>query len=713
MQHNPSDMTRSTPSTQGITQRMNVIKIEDDEEEEAVLPIDLTELDDEQEGPETLRDITPSEAHSSRNLPFGYVTVNSTELHGETLTPGDSLEYHDGSFLYDIVIFEDLTTGLTMVDGIRMERLRCSNGMLTTTGKINELYMVLQAPTAGGDANVKDCRITQPLSAAICKRYIILTNKKFPAYSVYNPPHFWTNDKRAIKESAQLVCRRRLTEETANGKVVATSMMILSESECDEATRTSEACLFNTYQATQTPQIREKAIQEEWEDVEFSTDLPSKKRAHDAMRDSGPIDLTDDYDWDDDDADDDDVQIVKRMLTDTIERISPTGACVSFERTSVTTKTTEKPPTIPIGKFVPRRRSGVRYSPPRERAGPRSYRSPVFERFGDTDNILRGKYTYGDICVGAGGAASGAHQAGLAHNFLLDHWKPACETLRLNFKNMYTNILFKDIFQFYTKKERGGYEKVDVMHISYPCQTHSPAYTIVGKNHDRNSGALYSVGPLLEMCKPRIVTMEQTSGIVTHRGGNHFRALIRQITDAGYNVRWKIINMAEYGNVQPRKRLIIIAACPGEILPTFPEPTHGLGPGKLPFVTIRDVLRRLPSEETFPEHLRQYTSKNEPSYDPNVPLKQCITCSGGKSDLHPSGKRSFKLYELAALQGFLPKHRFFGNKRGSMGQIRTQIGNAVPSMFAKQLFEHIIKSLEKSDRKRAAWKPEPPVVIED
>ena len=60
------------------------------------------------------------------------------------------------------------------------------------------------------------------------------------------------------------------------------------------------------------------------------------------------------------------------------------------------------------------------------------------------------------------------------------------------------------------------------------------------------------------------------------------------------------------------------------------------------------------------------------------------------------------LFELAALQGFLPTHRF----AGTMTDIKKQIGNAVPSMFAKKLFEHINLSLQKSDRMRASWKPE-------
>ncbi|KAM0698470.1 hypothetical protein Q7P36_001937 [Cladosporium allicinum] len=704
-------MTRSPSSAHGISRQLQTIKIEDDEEE-AMLPIDLTDLDDEQEGPEALRDITPSEAHNAGGRPFGCVDIASTKLHGETLKPGDSLQFDDKSFLHNIRIFEELATGLIVLDGYRLVRMADLEGMLTTS-KANELCLMLRAPAAGKDANLEDCRATRHLSAAIRKRVIIFTNKSFPAYSVYEEPYYWTSNMRVIKKTAQLVCRWRYTEETINSgsNVTAGSLMMLSEAECDKSTRASEICLFNSFRREETkavqmphPQIRERAYQAEWEPVEFSTDLSpktSKKRPHDAMSASGPVDLTGNYDKDEE------VQFIKRKTTETIELISSTSVNVSRKDTSTTT--TQQTRTISTmfatNKVTPDRSSGGQFTPVPQRRRQEGRREP---NSGDTGDALKSTYTYGDTCTGGGGAASGARQAGLFPNFLLDHWRPACETLRLNFKNMYTNVLFKDIFQFCTNEERAYYEKVDVLHISYPCQTHSPAYTIVGKNHNQNSSALYSVGPLLERCKPRIVTFEQTSGIVTHRGGGHFRALVRQITDAGYNVRWKICNLVDYGNVQPRKRLIIIAACPGETLPTFPEPTHGLGFGKLRPVTIDDVLQRIRNFEV-PPNLNRSTKKTELPYNAKQTLSNCITTGGGKSDLHPSGKRSFTLFELAALQGFLPKHRFYGNKT----QIRTQIGNAVPSMFAKQLFEHIIKSLQESDRKRSLWKPEPPMVIED
>ncbi|KAH9826696.1 S-adenosyl-L-methionine-dependent methyltransferase [Teratosphaeria destructans] len=303
-------------------------------------------------------------------------------------------------------------------------------------------------------------------------------------------------------------------------------------------------------------------------------------------------------------------------------------------------------------------------------------------------------YIYGDICAGAGGMASGAKQAGLQLKFLLDYWPDACKTLGLNFPD--SKVMHMDIHNFCTSPRRSY--RVDVLHISFPCQPHSPAHTINGSRDDENIATGYSVLPIFNICKPRVATFEQTPGIQERGGGRHFRALIHQITAAGYSVAWRKINMAEYGNPQPRRRLIIIAAAPGEKLPPFPKPTHGAG--YAPLTTIWDVLQSIPRRDD--DHMQWHTKKDEAPYNPHEPLKALITCSGGETDIHPSGKRSFTLRELALLQSFPANHRFYGLK----GSIKKQIGNAVPSCFGKALFEEIVRSLRETDRAAALYKPE-------
>lgn len=48
-------------------------------------------------------------------------------------------------------------------------------------------------------------------------------------------------------------------------------------------------------------------------------------------------------------------------------------------------------------------------------------------------------------------------------------------------------------------------------------------------------------------------------------------------------------------------------------------------------------------------------------------------------------------------------HQLYGRKEGDFMR---QIGNAVPSTFAKKLFDECTASLRRSDAKAAAWKAE-------
>jgi len=67
-----------------------------------------------------------------------------------------------------------------------------------------------------------------------------------------------------------------------------------------------------------------------------------------------------------------------------------------------------------------------------------------------------------------------------------------------------------------------------------------------------------------------------------------------------------------------------------------------------------------------------------------------MTTSGGQN-YHPSGQRDLTLREYAAMQGFPQVHVFRGNYK------KKQIGNAVPPVVAKVLFESVKRDLDGAD----------------
>lgn len=66
-----------------------------------------------------------------------------------------------------------------------------------------------------------------------------------------------------------------------------------------------------------------------------------------------------------------------------------------------------------------------------------------------------------------------------------------------------------------------------------------------GEMDQQNKASQYAVEALLRKAWPRIVTVEQTFGIMhpTHR--RHFHALVRMFSDGGFAVSWSLVRLVE------------------------------------------------------------------------------------------------------------------------------------------------------------------------
>ncbi|KAI0204457.1 S-adenosyl-L-methionine-dependent methyltransferase [Astrocystis sublimbata] len=306
------------------------------------------------------------------------------------------------------------------------------------------------------------------------------------------------------------------------------------------------------------------------------------------------------------------------------------------------------------------------------------------------------RYTFGDMFCGAGGASCGADKAGFHIKISCDHNKDACETFRAAFPK--ADLYEQDVFEFIRRDDVNM--RVDVLHLSPPCQFWSPAHTTVGVNDDRNIAALSSCRELIKKLRPRLVTLEQTFGILHQNFEAYFNALVCGFSMNNYSVRWKIVDFRDWGLPAARQRLIMIGSCAGEDLPPFPTSTHAeVGTNqeeKKPWNTVKKMLLKIP------HYAESYDSMHQPVYvpgvyysegwDANQTLRRCITTNGGYGNHHPDGRRNFTLREYATLQTFPVEWPF-----GKIDRKR-QIGNAFPPLVAKALYTHLRKWLEKQDR---------------
>lgn len=128
----------------------------------------------------------------------------------------------------------------------------------------------------------------------------------------------------------------------------------------------------------------------------------------------------------------------------------------------------------------------------------------------------------------------------------------------------------------------------------------------------------------------------------------------------------------------------------------MPDPTHTENPPPgstlKPHVSVNSILQSIPlgAPDHDPNSVIFAGDRRMINWDSSKILPRAMTTSGGQN-YHPSGRRDFTLREYACLQGFPICHLFKGN------YVKKQIGNAVPPVVAKVLFESVKRDLDRAD----------------
>lgn len=112
----------------------------------------------------------------------------------------------------------------------------------------------------------------------------------------------------------------------------------------------------------------------------------------------------------------------------------------------------------------------------------------------------------------------------------------------------------------------------DVWVGGFPCQDVSVAR--MGPRdglRGRRSGLFYQFARLIAECLPRVVLIENVTGLLSSHGGRDFEIVVRSLAKLGYGVGWRVFNSAHFGVPQSRQRVYIVGCYrdgrgPGEIL---------------------------------------------------------------------------------------------------------------------------------------------------
>ncbi len=336
-----------------------------------------------------------------------------------------------------------------------------------------------------------------------------------------------------------------------------------------------------------------------------------------------------------------------------------------------------------------------------------------------------------DLFSGGGGLSEGMRQAGFNVNAAVEIDPIAAETFRLN--HQATSLIERDIRHLSSSEILNicGIKKgqLDLLAGCPPCQGFSSLTAKYRRNDTRNS-LINEISRLITDLMPKSVMIENVPGIMK-KGESYLKYFVESLEQLGYIVNYDVLQVADYGIPQERRRFVLLAGLKFEI--KIPQKTHSKsgGNGLQKWKTVRDALEGLDNpislKESFsyggprafnwnitrnisdinierlkhvkpggprydiPDHLRPkcHRGKNNGfgnvygrmSWDTPSPTITggCTVLSKGRFG-HPTKLRTISVREAARLQTFPDSYEFATEFIDHACQI---IGNALPCEFAR------------------------------
>lgn len=319
---------------------------------------------------------------------------------------------------------------------------------------------------------------------------------------------------------------------------------------------------------------------------------------------------------------------------------------------------------------------------------------------------------------GCGGLDLGFEQVGNYKTLWANDFKhEACVT----FRNHFGDIIVEGDIEKINPYNNSSIPDCDLILGGFPCQDFSIIWKQPGLNGNR--GNLYkSFLRFVDAKKPKAFVAENVKGILTANNKKAIKQIIEdfQSIEPGYVVMPHLYNFADYGVPEYRERVLIV----GIRVDTgfhfeHPKPTHGVGKGLLPYVTVGEAFKGVEDVPYNNEHLNiqertkkiislipeggNYTCipKDSPYYVKGMishvyrrihrgePSKTIIAAGGGGTwGYHYPEDRPLTNRERARIQSFPDDFIFFGNPI----EVRRQIGNAVPPVGVHAIAE-VLKPL--------------------
>jgi DNA (cytosine-5)-methyltransferase 1 len=283
-----------------------------------------------------------------------------------------------------------------------------------------------------------------------------------------------------------------------------------------------------------------------------------------------------------------------------------------------------------------------------------------------------------ELFAGAGGAAIGLERAGLTHAALCEWDRAACATLRAA---GFGPVVEGDVRDIDAIAAAAGPEPIGAIWSSFPCQAFSAAGKRLGAADERN-GWPWTVDAI-DRFRPTWFLGENVRGLLSPPGNYLARVILPDLHARFACVGWWLLDAADYGVPQHRRRVILWA---GPRPLAMPAPTHGLG-RPLPWVGVSAALSVPPG--AFVQSGICRSDKGGRGAPREVTRPSPTVSSSSRIYLQRDNViRALTPSEHAVLQGFPPSHPFKGTK----ARVHRQIGNAVPPLLAEMVGRALLEA---------------------
>jgi DNA (cytosine-5)-methyltransferase 1 len=162
-----------------------------------------------------------------------------------------------------------------------------------------------------------------------------------------------------------------------------------------------------------------------------------------------------------------------------------------------------------------------------------------------------------ELCLfaGAGGGLLGSKLLGFRTVCYVEREKYCIEILKARIRDgcLDNAPIWDDIKTFDGKPWSGC---VDIITAGFPCQPFSVAGKRQGADDDRNMWP--ETIRVIREIRPRFCLLENVPGLLSGTHG-YFGTVLGDLSESGYDARWRIVSAADVGAPHLRKRLWILA----------------------------------------------------------------------------------------------------------------------------------------------------------